>query len=45
MAPIVLDSLSDHDRMVLDAIFTPTQIGSDTASSYNEELPEELKGQ
>lgn len=45
MAPVSLtDHLSDHDKMVLDAIFTPTQIGSDVPSSYNEDLPAELKG-
>lgn len=45
MAPVALtDHLSDHDKMVLEAIFTPTQVGSDFPLSYNEELPEELKG-
>lgn len=46
MAPVSLsDHLSDHDKMVLEAIFTPTQIGSDSSLSYNEDLPEELKGE
>ncbi len=46
MAPVALtDHLSDHDKMVLDAIFTPTQIGSDGSLTYNEDLPIELKGE
>lgn len=46
MAPVsIKEHLSDHDKMVLDAIFTPTQIGSDIYSSYNEDLPDELKGE
>lgn len=46
MSPVALaDRLSDHDKMVLEAIFTPTQVGSDFSSTYNEELPEELKGE
>lgn len=46
MAPVSLtDHLSDHDKMVLEAIFTPTQIGSDGSFSYNEDLPEELRGE
>lgn len=46
MAPVSLtDHLSDHDKMVLEAIFTPTQIGQDFSSiSYSEDLPNELKG-
>lgn len=46
MAPVSLtDHLSDRDKMVLEAIFTPTQIGSDVSLSYNENLPDELKGE
>lgn len=45
MAPVSLtDHLSAHDKMVLEAIFTPTQIGSDVSSSYDDPVPEELQG-
>lgn len=45
MAPVSLsEHLSEHDKMVLDAIFTPTQIGSDDPLSYDEDLPVEVKG-
>lgn len=44
MAPVSLtDHLSAHDKMVLEAIFNPTQIGSDV--SYNDAVPEELQGE
>ncbi|KAG4074987.1 hypothetical protein HA402_014566 [Bradysia odoriphaga] len=44
MAPVSLaEHLSDRDKMILEAIFTPTQIGSDVSFSYDEELPVELK--